>query len=323
MDRMDISIVIPLLNEEENVGLLYPRLKGVLARLGLTYEIIMVDDGSTDGTFEVLKALSKTDTHLKVIRFRRNFGQTAAFSAGFDHAKGEVIVTMDADLQNDPNDIPKLLEKMNEGYDVVSGWRVDRKDPFLTRRLPSMIFNWMISEATGVKLHDYGCSLKAYHREVIRNLRLYGEMHRFVPAIASWMGIEVAEVPVNHFPRRYGKPKYGLSRFFRVIPDLLTVRFLLSYSARPMQIFGLLGLVLFGTGTVLGLYLSILRMLLNQSVGDRPLLILAVLLVLVGVQLVMMGFLGELTIRAYYEGQNKPTYVVREILGEKEGEKNV
>ena len=311
---MDLSIVVPLYNEEENVEPLYAQLKAALERVGQEYEIIIVDDGSTDGSFDVLKRLHEGDERLKVIRFRRNFGQTAAFSAGFDRSQGEVVITMDADLQNDPADIPLLLEKIEEGYDVVSGWRLHRQDPFLTRRLPSMIANWLISQVTGVHLHDYGCSLKAYRREVVKNVQLYGELHRFIPAIANWMGVSVAEVPVRHYARRFGRSKYGLSRTARVLLDLLTVRFLLSYSTRPIHIFGGLGLISFVVGIGLGGYLSFVKLALGQDIGDRPLLLLAILLMVMGVQLISMGLLGELVVRTYYETLDKPIYAVREIL---------
>ncbi|MBI5876339.1 MAG: glycosyltransferase family 2 protein [Chloroflexi bacterium] len=309
-----LSVVIPLLNEVGGIALLQTRLGEALGALGVPYEIIVIDDGSRDGSFEKLKAWHDADPHLKVIRFRRNFGQTAAFSAGFDLARGDVVVTMDADLQNDPADIGLLLGKINEGFDVVSGWRVKRQDVFLTRRLPSMIANRLISWVTGVRLHDYGCSLKAYRREVVKGIRLYGEMHRFIPAVASSMGVSVAEVPVNHHPRRFGRSKYGLSRTIRVFLDLLTVRFLLSYSTRPLHIFGSVGLLSFIAGTALGLYLSALKLIGGQNIGERPALMLAVLLVIIGVQLVMMGLLGEMVVRTYHESQNKPIYVVRETL---------
>jgi len=309
-----VSVVIPLYNEVDNVALLQTRLGEALGALGQPYEIIVVDDGSRDGSFEKLKAWHAVDPHLKVIRFRRNFGQTAAFAAGFELAQGDVVVTLDADLQNDPSDIGALLAKIHEGYDVVSGWRIKRHDPFLTRRLPSMLANSLISKVTGVSLHDYGCSLKAYRREVVKGIRLYGELHRFIPAIASWMGVTVAEVPVNHHARKFGKSKYGLSRTVRVMLDLLTVRFLLSYSTRPLQIFGSLGLLAFALGTLLGVYLSAVKLIGGQNIGERPLLMLAILLIMVGVQLVTMGLLGELTVRTYHETQNKPIYVVKEVL---------
>ncbi len=312
---IDLSIVVPLYNERDNIRPLYEEIKSALDSLGLSYEIIIVDDGSQDGSFEVLQELQAGDAQLKVIRFRRNFGQTAAFAAGFDHAQGRVVVTIDADLENDPADIPTLLAQLDEGYDVVSGWRQNRwQGSFLTRKLPSMAANWLISTSTGVRLHDYGCSLKAYRREVVKNINLYGDLHRFIPAIASWMGVTVAEVPVNYRPRRFGRSKYGLSRTVRVLLDLLTVRFLLSYSTRPIHIFGGLGLLAFGLGTLLGVYLTVVKFVFGASLAERPLLMLAILLVMVGVQLVTMGLLGELVVRTYHETQGKPIYAVREIL---------
>jgi glycosyltransferase involved in cell wall biosynthesis len=313
-DQLELSVVIPLYNEEENIERLYVGLKEVLLGLGQEYEIIVVDDGSTDGSFEALRALHLDDPALKVVRLRRNFGQSAAFSAGFDSAIGEIIVTLDADLQFDPEDIPKLLNKMDEGYDIVSGWRVGRQEAFLTRRLPSAVANWLISGITGVRLHDYGCSLKAYRSEVLHNVQLYGELHRFIPALASSMGVRLTEVPVRHEPRRFGKSKYDLSRTLTVLLDLLTVKFLLSYSTRPMQVFGLLGIVSFAVGFVIAAYLSFLRLVLGRPIADRPLLLLAILLIFVGVQLVTMGLLGELTIRTYHEAQGKKIYTVREML---------
>ncbi len=313
-DLVELSVVIPVYNEEDSIEPLYSALKAVLEGLGTSYEIVVVDDGSTDGSFEVLKKLHLGNPTLKVVRLRRNFGQAAAFAAGFDESAGQIIVSMDADLQFDPADIPKLLDKMAEGYDIVSGWREERKEPFLSRRLPSMIANWLISRMTGVKLHDYGCSLKAYRLEVIRNVRLYGELHRFIPALASSMGVRLAEVKVSHHPRRFGESKYNLSRTITVLLDLLTVKFLLSYASRPMQVFGLLGMFSFGIGTVIAAYLSFIRLVLGSPIADRPLLWLAMLLILVGVQLVSMGLLGELTARTYHEAQGKKIYAIREML---------
>ena len=313
-DQLELSVVIPIYNEQENIERLYRDLKQVLERLGKSYEIVAVDDGSTDGSFEVLRELHRGDDLLKVVRLRRNFGQAAAFAAGFDSAVGEIIVSMDADLQFDPADISKLLDKISEGYDIVSGWRADRQETFMTRRLPSTAANWLISRITGVALHDYGCSLKAYRSEVIRNVRLYGELHRFIPALASSIGVHLAEVPVSHYPRRHGKSKYDLSRTLTVILDLLTVKFLLSYATRPMQVFGLLGMLSFAVGTVIGAYLSFIRLFLGSPIANRPLLLLAILLIFVGVQLVTMGLLGELTTRTYYEAQGKKIYVIREML---------
>ena len=310
-----ISVVIPLYNEEESVPQLYEELTAALEATGHPYEMIVVDDGSSDSSFDHLQRLHEFDPRLKVIRFRRNFGQTAAFAAGFDAAQGDVIVTLDADLQNDPADIPRLLTKANEGYDVVSGWRVKRRDPF-HRRLPSQIANWLISRVTGVRLHDYGCSLKVYRREVVKNIRLYGELHRFIPAIASWMGVSIAEMPVNHRPRSFGRSKYGtVTRTVKVFLDLLTVRFLLSYATRPIHVFGGLGLLAVGAGSALGLYLTYVKLVLKEDIGNRPLLTLAVLMMIVGVQMISMGLLGELVVRTYHESQDKPIYVVREKLG--------
>ncbi|MBI5166680.1 MAG: glycosyltransferase family 2 protein [candidate division NC10 bacterium] len=315
---MDLSLVIPVYNEEENIPYLYPSVKQALDKPGLSYEVIVVDDGSSDGTLAQLEKVHREDPRWVVLSLRRNFGQTAALSAGFDHARGEIIITLDGDLQNDPEDIPKLLELIKD-YDVVSGWRAKRQDPFLSRRLPSMIANWMISTVTGVKLHDYGCTLKAYRREVVKNLRLYGEMHRFIPAIASWMGVSVAEVKTSHRPRRFGRSKYGVSRTLRVILDLITVKFLLSFSTKPIQAFGLLGLISGGLGVLISLYLTILKLFYGQSIGGRPLLLMGVLLILLGVQLVVMGLLGEMLVRVYHEAQSKPIYMVKKVLRHGEG----
>ncbi len=316
-DVRKISLIIPVFNEEENLEALQQEITEALEKLKGRYdsEIVYVDDGSSDRSFSILKALRKKDPRVKIIRFRKNYGQTAALAAGFDNASGDVVITMDADRQNDPNDIPLILEKINEGFDVVSGWRKDRKDPFINRRLPSMMANGLISMITKVHLHDYGCTLKAYRKNVIKNINLYGEMHRFIPAIASWLGVTIAEVPVNHRPRVAGKSKYGISRTVRVILDLITVKFLLSFSTRPIQFFGLLGIISGGVGGLIGLYLSIIKYVFNQSIGGRPLLMLAVLLILIGVQFVSMGLLGELMARTYHETQGKRIYWIREICG--------
>lgn len=311
---MDLSVVLPVFNEEDNLNPLYEELKEVLSGMQTEYEVVFVDDGSTDRTPAILKELKDADEHVRVIRFRRNFGQTAALAAGFDHAEGEVIVTLDADRQNDPRDIPKLVDKLKEGYDLVNGWRYFRQDPFLSRRLPSMIANKIISFTTDVKLHDYGCTLKAFTREVARNLGLYGEMHRFIPAIASWMGISIAEVKVNHRPRVSGVSKYGISRTIRVVLDLITVKFLLSYSGRPLQFFGLFGLICGAAGLVISAIMAVQRMFFDVPLADRPLLLLGILLIFMGLQFITFGLLGELQTRAYHEAQNKPIYVIREIL---------
>jgi glycosyltransferase involved in cell wall biosynthesis len=312
----DLSIVIPIRNESPNLRDLHRELTTTLSTAGApSYEVILIDDGSTDDSFAILTELQAADPRLKVIRFRRNFGQTAGFSAGFAYATGRVIITSDGDLQNDPRDIPALVQKLDEGYDIVCGWRRDRKDKWLTRRVPSMMANKLISRATGVELHDYGCSLKAFRAEVVKPLRLYGEMHRFIPAIASEMGVRIAEMVVNHRPRLRGTSKYGLSRTIRVVLDLVTVKFLLSYSTRPLQIFGLMGIVLGGAGTLVLAWLAYVKFFGHQGIGDRPLLLFGILMVFTGLQLVTLGLLAELQSRTYHESQNKPTYVVRETLG--------
>ncbi len=303
------------MNEEENIPELIPRVQEALNKLGCSYEIILIDDGSTDRTWEFLKQAKGQDARIRLVRFRKNFGQTAAMKAGFDLSCGKIIVTLDGDLQNDPNDIGKLLDKVNEGFDIVSGWRYPRRDPFINRRLPSMLANGLISLTTKVKLHDYGCTLKAFRAEVAKNLELYGEMHRFLPAIASWMGVTVSEVKVGHQERKRGKSKYGISRTFRVLLDLITVKFLLSYSTKPIQIFGLFGILTGGAGFVIGLYLAFVRLFLNQAIGGRPLLLLAVLLIFTGFQFVTMGLLAEIQIRTYHESQKKSIYVIKEEIG--------
>ena len=274
-----------------------------------------MDDGSTDRSFDVMCALHESDSHLRVVRFRRNYGQTAAFSAGFDRARGDVVVTMDADLQNDPADITALMTKIEEGYDVVSGWRVNRQDRFLDRRLPSLLANRLIGWTTGVRIHDYGCSLKAYRREVLADVQLYGDLHRFIPALAHAAGARVTEIPVSHHARRFGKAKYGLSRTVRVLLDILAVRFLMSFSTRPIHIFGLLGLLSFVVGMVVLGYLAVVRLFLQQAIADRPLTLLGILLTMLGVQLVTSGLLAELVTRTYYESQGKRIYTVREERG--------
>lgn len=309
-----VSVVVPIYNEEESIPVLYERLTEALEDLGYAYEVLAVDDGSRDHSFALLSSLAADDQRWRVVRFRRNFGQTAAFSAGFERARGEVVITIDADLQNDPRDIGALLQKMDEGYDVVSGWRAHRQDPYLNRRLPSMIANGLISRVTGVALHDYGCSLKAYRAEVLHGIRLYGELHRFIPAIASWQGVAVAELPVNHSARQFGKSKYGIGRTTRVLLDLVTVRFLLSYGTRPMQLFGLWGLISMVAGLLIGGYLSALKLFAGESIGGRPLLLLAVLLLVIGIQFITLGLISELVVRVYYESQERPIYVVREEI---------
>jgi glycosyltransferase involved in cell wall biosynthesis len=311
---IDISFIIPVYNEVENLLELYREITGSCSNMERSYEMIFIDDGSLDESFPVLKKIQREDTKVKIIKLRKNFGQTAALAAGFDYANGEIIITLDADLQNDPEDFSSLIEKIEMGYDIVNGWRKNRKDRFLTRRLPSSIANWFISIITRVKLHDYGCTLKAFRKDVIKNIRLYGELHRFIPAIASHMGVSITEVEVNHRPRRRGKSKYSIFRFVRVILDLLTVKFLLSYSTRPLQIFGLIGLISGLTGGILALYLSYQRLILMRGIGGRPLLLLAILLIVIGIQFITLGLLAEITVRAYHESAQKSIYFIKEIV---------
>jgi glycosyltransferase involved in cell wall biosynthesis len=311
---IDLSIVIPIYNEEPNLEALYQELTDAFGRSGRSYEIIFVDDGSTDKSFSVLERLQLADLRLRVIRFRRNFGQTAAFSAGFAHARGRLIVTSDGDRQNVPADIPSLVEMLEEQQlDIVCGWRRNRKDAFFSRLVPSFLANRLISWATGVPLHDYGCSLKVFRSEVVKSIKLYGEMHRFIPAIASEQGVKIGEAVVNHRPRVHGRSKYGISRTVRVVLDLLTVKFLLSYSTRPLQIFGLVGLAMSIPGVLIMAYLTFVKFAMGESIANRPLLMLAVLLVFTGVQLLTLGLMAELLVRTYHESQDKPTYVIREI----------
>jgi glycosyltransferase involved in cell wall biosynthesis len=310
-----ISIVIPLFNEEESIPALYAGLDAAIANYGKPAEVIIVDDGSRDRSFAMLKEIAQRDQRFTILRLRRNSGQTAAFAAGFDRARGEVVITMDADLQNDPMDIPLLMAKIDEGYDVVSGWRRDRQDRMVDRKLPSMLANRLISSVTDTRLHDYGCSLKAYRTDVLQHVHLYGELHRFIPALAAQVGATVTEVPVNHRARQFGKSKYGISRTVRVILDLITVWFLGTYATRPIHVFGTLGLMSVGLGTLTGLYLTFIKIFMGQSIGGRPLLILTVLLVVIGVQLITMGLLGEMIARTWYESQNKSIYIVRDVVG--------
>lgn len=312
---LDLSVVVPIFNEAESIDKLIEVIASSIANENLAYEIICVDDGSQDGTTDILRQLANNRDDLKAIILRRNYGQTPAMASGFKQAQGKIIVTMDGDLQNDPTDIPLLLSKLNEGYDLVSGWRKERQDNKLTRLLPSITANWIIGKITGVNLHDYGCSLKAYRSELVADMNLYGELHRFLPALAYIEGAKIAEIPVRHHARRYGKSKYGLGRTFRVLMDLLTVFFMKKFLTRPMHVFGSFGLISMFLGTILGVYLSFLKLALNQSIGDRPLLILSVLLILTGVQLFSFGLLAELLMRTYHESQNRPIYRIREIIG--------
>ncbi len=310
----ELSLVIPVYNEAGNLNELCEEILHSCQTIGKTFEIIFVDDGSTDNSLQILKQLQKQHPRIKIIQLRKNFGQTAALSAGFDHAKGKIVISLDADLQNDPNDFGLLIEKIEKGYDIVNGWRAKRKDKFLTRRLPSAIANWLISAITRVKLHDSGCTLKAFRNDVVKNINLYGEMHRFIPAIASHMGVSIAEVKVHHRPRKAGKSKYSVFRFVKVILDLLTVKFLLSYSTRPLQIFGLFGLASGIIGGGVGLYLSYQRLILKISIANRPLLLLAILLIVIGFQFITLGLLAEILVRAYHESLEKRVYFIREII---------
>jgi len=319
---VDLTLVIPVRNEEASLRDLHRELTDVLVAFGRGYEIIVVDDGSTDQTFDILEKLQAMDAHLRLIRLRRNFGQTAAFAAGFDHARGRYIITMDGDLQNDPHDIPEMIKRIEAGADVVCGWRKDRKDAFVSRRLPSMTANAVISSVTGVHLHDYGCSLKAFRAEIVKPMKLYGEMHRFLPAIASEQTSRIEELIVHHRARAHGRSKYGIGRTIRVILDLLTVKFLLSYSTRPLQIFGLIGLAMGLMGGAISAWLAYERLRELASLNQHlPLLLLGILLIFAGGQLVTLGLLAELQARTYHESQNKPTYVIREIRQTPTGER--
>ena len=311
---MTVSVVIPLYNEEENVRELHHRLKEVLDTIGTDYEVLFIDDGSTDSTLTLLQEIQSRDSNVVVLSLRRNFGQTAAFAAGFDYSRGDIIITMDGDLQNDPHDIPKFIEMMKNN-DLVSGWRKKRKDPFISRRLPSIMANWLISKVTGVNLHDYGCSLKAYKRDVIKNLKLYGEMHRFIPAVASWYGVRIAEVETTHHPRLRGKSKYGISRTVKVVLDLITVKFLQSFSTKPLQFFGPIGLLSGALGFLISFYLALGKLFMGKEIGGRPLLLLGALLIIVGIQFIGMGLLGEMMVRVYHETQKKPIYVIKKVIG--------
>jgi glycosyltransferase involved in cell wall biosynthesis len=318
-----VSVVTPLLDEQDNIRPLYEQITQTL-KDRYEYEILFVDDGSVDGSFDLLAEIQKADARVRVIRFRKNFGQTAALAAGFAHARGEIIIAIDADLQNDPADIPKMIEKLHEGYDVVSGWRKKRHDHVATRLIPSKMANWLISRITGVKLHDYGCTLKAYRKEVLAETKLYGEMHRFIPALASWSGARIAEMVVNHRPRTAGAPKYGLARTWKVLLDLITVKFLGSYSTKPIYIFGGLGLFSTLGAVAVGLIVLYQKFADNFSMNRNPLLILTAVLMIATIQFILMGLLAELLVRTYHESQNRPTYVIKEILessGEKAGQK--
>lgn len=309
--KLKISLISPLYNEAKNIPLLYRPLKEVLEKMKNSYEIIFIDDGSSDPTREEIEKISRRDARVRPIILRKNYGQTAALTAGFNQAKGEIIITIDGDLQNDPGDIPRLLEKIESGYDLVSGWRKNRRDSFLARRLPSMLANYLISKISGVKLHDFGCTLKAYRREIIKDIHLYGEMHRFIPIYASWQGARVAEIVVTHHPRQYGRSKYGLNRIFKVILDLMVIKFLEKYSQKPIYIFGGFGLAS-GLAAVVSFLLTIYyKFWGGKSFIETPLPVLTIMFALISFISVFLGLLAEIVIRTYFETQKKPTYLVK------------
>jgi len=322
MDRTDrdrenglkaVSVVIPIFNEEENISPLYQALKAAMEGMKSAYEVIFVDDGSDDGSGEVLLRLAQGDNQIKVIQLRKNFGQTAAIAAGVDFARGKIIVTMDGDGQNDPKDIPRLLKKLEGGYDVASGWRKNRKDPFLSKKFPSAVANRLISWLTRVRLHDYGCTLKAYRRDILKDVRLYGEMHRFIPAYASWVGAKITELEVSHHPRRHGRSKYGLSRTSSIILDLITILFLQRYSTKPIRLFGGAGMILFGLGGVTGLFV-LYRRLIWGGVWISPMILLSFLFITMGVMFILLGLIAEIIIRTYHESQGKPVYAIKSTI---------
>jgi glycosyltransferase involved in cell wall biosynthesis len=308
-----VSVVIPVFNEEENISPLYQALKAVMEGMKVAYEVIFVDDGSDDGSGEVLQRLAQGDNHIKVIQFRKNFGQTAAIAAGVDFARGKIIVTMDGDGQNDPRDIPRLLNRLEEGYDVASGWRRNRRDPFLSKKFPSAMANKLISWLTRVKLHDYGCTLKAYRRDILQDVRLYGEMHRFIPAYASWVGARITEVEVTHHPRRHGKSKYGLSRTSSIILDLITILFLQRYSTKPIRLFGGAGMTLFVLGILTGLFV-LFRRIIWGGVWISPMILISFLFITMGVMFILLGLIAEIIIRTYHESQGKPIYAIKSTV---------
>jgi glycosyltransferase involved in cell wall biosynthesis len=311
---MMLSVVIPVYNEEDNLILLHEALQNALGSQPLQWEVVYIDDGSSDKSPKILEQIQAADSeHVTMILLRRNFGQTAAIAAGIDHSQGDIIILMDADMQNDPADIPLMVEYLNQGYDVVSGWRKNRQDKFLTRRIPSQVANALISTVTGVHLHDYGCTLKAYRKEVLAGFRLYGEMHRFIPAYASLVGARIIEIPVTHHPRRFGKTKYGLNRTIKVILDLFTVKFMLSYANKPIYLFGGTGILLIGLSVIGLLFLLIRRVLAQIPVLDSPFFIMSIMAMILGFQSILMGLIAEMLVRTYHESQSKPTYTIRSV----------
>jgi glycosyltransferase involved in cell wall biosynthesis len=316
---MKLSLIIPVYNEQESLPYLFDAIYKIMTSLDQSWEVILVDDGSQDDSLPVLKEYAEKDSlHVRVISFRRNFGQTAAIAAGLDYAQGEIIVLLDADMQNDPADIPMMLAKLDEGYDLVSGWRKSRKDNALTRNLPSVMANWLISRVTGVHLHDYGCTLKAYRRDVLEGFRLYGEMHRFIPVYANSVGAKITEMPVNHHPRKFGKAKYGLERTAKVILDLFTVKFLVSYASKPIYLFGGAGGFLMVVSTVIMFYLFVRRLFFLVAIGNSPLLQISAMFFILGFQSILLGLIAELLVRTYHESQRKTTYTIRSIINVKQ-----
>lgn len=316
-NKLDLSIIVPVFNEEENLQLLVDSILSIVGTLEKSFEVILVDDGSSDKTPILLKEICENTPNIIGVKFRRNYGQTAAMAAGFNRARGEVIISLDGDLQNDPSDIPNLLAKIEEGYDVVSGWRKDRQDDLVSRKIPSMIANKIISNMTGVKLHDYGCSLKAYRSEIAKEISLYGELHRFIPALAGIEGAKIVEIPVNHHSRKFGKSKYNILRTFKVILDLMTVVFLRKFITRPLHMFGRMGLASLFIGVIINIYLIIDKFIFAEDIGTRPLLMLGVLLILTGIQLISSGIIAEILIRTYYESQKKQIYKIKETYSYK------
>ena len=310
------SVVVPLFNEQESVAQLYVKITEVMDTIGEPYEVVFIDDGSKDGTFRMLSEIASADRRVTVVKLRRNFGQTAALKAGFDHSQGEIIISMDGDLQHDPAEIPVFIDKIKEGYDIVSGWRVSRTDHWLARQLPSRIANWMMAKLSRVDLHDFGTTFKAYRREILSEIHLYGELHRFIPALASWAGASVAEVPITNIPRKTGKSNYGISRTVRVVLDLMSVKFLLDYSTKPLQFFGLMGLTCLTGGGAIGGWIFARKAFLDEGLlaNHGPLILLGMALVMAGIQFISIGLIGELLARTYYESQDKPVYTIREIV---------
>ncbi|MBN2014706.1 MAG: glycosyltransferase family 2 protein [Candidatus Altiarchaeota archaeon] len=312
-ENIELSIVVPVFNESESLAELYSKLKQVIERLNKEYEIVFIDDGSTDNSFEVLEGIHAQDSRVKAIKFRKNFGQTAAISAGFDYTKGKIIVTMDSDLQNDPEDIPKLLQKLDEGFDVVSGWRTDRKDP-ITKKIPSLISNFLARHLTGVNIHDFGCTLKVYKRDVLTDMELYGDVHRYIPALIAWKGFKIGEIQVKHHPRKKGKTKYGCKRFIKGILDLILVTFWQKYSARPIHIFGSVGLLLFLLGFVLGGYLGVMRLFFGYPLSDKPLFLLSILILIIGIQFIATGVLADIMLKLYHTQGKRRNYFIERII---------